>query len=61
VRAEARAEPRPLLASQTDESYDELALEPAEDGLLPALTDEAFGLHREVVDAALEAGHAARA
>jgi hypothetical protein len=61
VRAEARAEPRPLTASQSDESYDELALEPAEDGLLPALTDEAFALPRDVVDGALEAGHAARA
>ncbi|MEO9174211.1 MAG: DUF1802 family protein [Gaiellales bacterium] len=60
VRAEARAEPRSVSAPQMDETYDELVLEPAEDGLLPALTDEAFALHLAIVEGTSEAGHASR-
>jgi len=40
-------------------SWTELADEPSEDGLLPALTDEAFALHAERVAAALAAVPAA--
>jgi hypothetical protein len=56
MRASARAEP---LLVPRDPAFDgcrswaELAEEPDEDGLLPALTDEAFALHVEKVEAAL--------
>jgi Domain of unknown function (DUF1802) len=60
VRAGARAEPRPVGATQHNDAYDELGVEPAADGLLPALTDEAFVLHRAVLERQLEPGHAAR-
>jgi Domain of unknown function (DUF1802) len=59
VRARAHPEPRPVEAQQTD-TYDELALEPADDGLLPALTDAGFALQRAVAEDALEGAHAAR-
>jgi hypothetical protein len=60
VRAEAR--PAPLSLSCTDDGgrYVELALEPPRDGLLPALTDEAFALHRAPIERALEALDASR-
>jgi hypothetical protein len=60
VRARARPEPRPVEARQAAGTYVELALEPSEDALLPALTDEAFALHRAVAENALEVGYAAR-
>jgi hypothetical protein len=58
LRAYAQAEPQ---AIPTDAGYEgcrswvELAVEPDETGLLPALTDEAFALHVERVDEALAA------
>jgi hypothetical protein len=57
VRAYARAEP---LLVPRDPAFDgcrswvELAEEPPEEDLLPALTDEAFALHVELVESALE-------
>ena len=60
VRAEARPAGRPIEERQEDARYVELALEPAEDGLLPALTDEAFALHRALVGGQLEAADAPR-
>ena len=46
--------PRPDSAS----TYIELADEPPAGGLLPALTDEAFALHRAPLDRGLEAADA---
>jgi hypothetical protein len=60
VRARARPEPRSVDAREAGDTYDELALEPPDDGLLPALTDAAFLLHRAVVEGALEDANAAR-
>ena len=46
VRAQARAEALPVELAQGDERYASLTADPTEDDLLPALTDEAFALHR---------------
>ncbi len=59
VRAEARAVGHPVDERQAGTRYVELALEPSRDGLLPALTSEAFALHRAVVGEQLEASDAA--
>ncbi len=58
----ARARPEPLRVSRPDEVdvYLALADEPTEQGLLPALTDEAFALHRAPLERELEGAHAAR-
>jgi hypothetical protein len=60
VRAEARPEGRPVDEQQAETRYVELALEPSQDGLLPALTAEAFALQRALVDGELEAADAPR-
>jgi hypothetical protein len=59
VRAHARV-PEPLAAAQGADSYVELAEDPPTDGLLPCLTDDAFALHRAVIEGNLEPGHAPR-
>jgi hypothetical protein len=59
VRAEARARPVSIEAPPVEHGYVELAHEPAEDGLLPALTDDAFDLHRDALERGLEASDAA--
>jgi hypothetical protein len=62
LRAYARPEPLllPHLASYDGcRSWTELAGEPSDEGLLPALTDEAFKLHAVRVEAALAAVPAA--
>ncbi len=46
--------------SQGDDRYVELAADPPQDGLLPCLTDDAFALHRAVIEHDLEPGHAPR-
>jgi hypothetical protein len=58
VRAQARPEPLTLPRPEFDSTYIELAVEPPADGLLPALTDEAFALHRAPVERQLEAADA---
>jgi hypothetical protein len=60
VRAEARTEGRPVDARQGETRYVELPFEPADDDLLPALTPEAFVLHRAVVERELETADAPR-
>jgi hypothetical protein len=60
VRAEARARPVPLSQPSIEQGYVELAEEPSLDGLLPALTDEAFDLHRAPLEQRLEAADATR-
>jgi hypothetical protein len=58
VRAQARAAPLPFAQPQQDAAYVELVDEPPADDLLPALTDEAFALHREPIERELEIAHA---
>jgi hypothetical protein len=58
VRAQARPEPLTLPRTEFDSTYLELADEPAAEGLLPALTDEAFALHRAPLEHELEAADA---
>jgi Domain of unknown function (DUF1802) len=60
VRAEARPEPIELPCPATDAAYIELAAEPPPDGLLPALTDEGFALHRAPIERELESADAPR-
>jgi hypothetical protein len=60
VRAHARVEPQVVAIEQGTDPYVELASDPPEDDLLPALTDEAFALHRAVVERNLEPGNAPR-
>jgi hypothetical protein len=55
VRAEASPEPVSLVGPEQDEMYLALPLAPPEDRLLPALTDEAFALHRAPLERELEA------
>jgi hypothetical protein len=55
VRAEAGPEPISLPRPEQAETYLSLPLGPAEDALLPALTDEAFALHRAPLERELEA------
>lgn len=54
VRAYARAEPFATRLDEGADPYVELAAEPPEQFLLPALTDEAFVLHRANVERDLE-------
>jgi hypothetical protein len=58
VRAQARPEPIPIPRPDQADAYLELADEPIEDELLPALTDEAFALHRAAIERELEGAHA---
>jgi hypothetical protein len=58
VRARARAAPIRLAPPERDGLYVELADEPPVDDLLPALTDEAFALHRAPIERELETAHA---
>jgi hypothetical protein len=58
VRAYARPAPLRLAQPAQAAAYVELADEPPEDDLLPALTDEAFALHREPIERELEIAHA---
>jgi hypothetical protein len=58
VRARARPAPLPLAQPEHDEAYVELADEPPTADLLPALTDEAFTLHRAPIERELEIAHA---
>jgi hypothetical protein len=60
VRAYARAEPFPIHVDAGGGDYAELADDPPEQQLLPALTDEAFALHRARVERDLEAVDAPR-
>lgn len=60
VQAQARPAPLTLTRPDQDDSYVELASEPAAEGLLPALTDEAFALHRAPLEHELESADAAR-
>jgi hypothetical protein len=60
VRAHARA-PRPVAVERGDDTYVELASAPSFEGLLPALTDDAFALHRAEIERNLEHGYAPRA
>jgi hypothetical protein len=60
VRAEARPEPLAIDRPETEEPYVELTREPSTAGLLPALTDEAFALHRAPIERELERADAPR-
>jgi hypothetical protein len=60
VRAQARARPLSLPRPQAETAYVELDAEQPEDGLLPALTAEAFALHRAPLERQLEAADAPR-
>jgi hypothetical protein len=60
VRAHARAAAWEISLEQGDDRYAELAEDPPEDALLPALTDEAFGLHRARLARDLELADAPR-
>jgi hypothetical protein len=60
VRAEARAEPVSLASPPGEHAYVELAEEQPEAGLLLALTDEAFELHRTPLERGLEVADAPR-
>jgi hypothetical protein len=63
VRAQARPEPLTLPRPEREDggaSYIELATAPSPGGLLPALTDEAFALHRAQLERQLEAADAPR-
>jgi hypothetical protein len=60
VRAEARAVPLSLDAPASDLTYLELAHDPTEQDLLPALTPEAFALHRLPLEHQLEGIDASR-
>jgi hypothetical protein len=60
VRAEARAEPLSLAAPPGERTYVELVHDEPVAGLLPALTDEAFALHRAPLERRLEVADAPR-
>ncbi len=61
VRAEARPEPlRVARPAGEEDTYLELAREPPAEGLLPALTDEAFALHRAPLERELGSADAPR-
>lgn len=60
VRASARVSPVPVDRPPGDETYVELTLAQPEDGLLPALTGEAFALHRAPIERELDAADAPR-
>jgi hypothetical protein len=60
VRARARVVPEIVHVEQAGDAYVELDRELPEDDLLPALTDEAFALHRAVVERNLEPADAPR-
>jgi hypothetical protein len=60
VRAHASAAASQVALEQGDDRYTELADDPPEDALLPALTDEAFALHRGRLERDLEAADAPR-
>ncbi len=58
VRAWARPAPLALARPESEERYLELAGEPPGEDLLPALTDEAFALHRAPLERELESADA---
>jgi len=60
VRAEARVSPISLERPPAEHAYVELTREPPEEGMLPALTAEAFALHRAPLERELEAADAPR-
>jgi hypothetical protein len=60
VRAHARAEAFRLPFEERDDRYAELPEDPPEEALLPALTDEAFALHRGRLARDLELADAPR-
>jgi hypothetical protein len=60
VRARARVVPEIVAVEEARERYVELTRELPEDDLLPALTDEAFALHRAIVERNLEPADAPR-
>lgn len=60
VRARARVRPRSLAGPDVGQAYVELADEQPEDALLPALTTEAFALHRAPLERELEVADASR-
>ena len=60
VRAHARVDPWDVRLEQSDDRYAMLSEDPVEHDLLPALTDEAFALHRSRLVRDLELADAPR-